>query len=129
MEEAEKRFHRIEEELYWGERLSALQREALDQRIQAIESFRFRLAELSILAATATAALVAIRWTETGYGRFLSITGAASFLVACFAETVLVWRAAGGNEKLQVWCSWDTIGPLAFIVGLGLAILGVVLLV
>ena len=111
------------------EQIDALQEQLGFQRRQAIESFRFRLAELSILAATATAALVAIRWRETGFGRFLSGFAAVAFLLACLAEIVLVWRAAAGDEQLQVWCSWDTIGPLAFVAGLVLGMVGVVLLV
>lgn len=87
------------------------------------------MAELSILAATATAALVALRWRETGFGRFLSVVAAIAFLIACLAEIVLVWRPAGGDEKLQVWCRWDTIGPLGFVAGLALGILGVAFLV
>lgn len=122
-------FHQTREEMYWEQRISALQREALDRRRQAIEGFRFRLAELSILAATATAALVAIRWRETGPSRLLSGSAAVAFLLGCLAETLLVWRAAGEDEKLQVWCRWDTPGPLLFVAGLILGILGVALLI
>jgi len=111
------------------EQIDALYEQLGFQRRQAIESFRFRLAELSILAATATAALAAIRWRETGLGRFLSGFAAVAFFLACLAETVLVWRAAGGDEQRQAWCSWDTIGPLAFVAGLVLGMVGVVLLI
>lgn len=129
MNDIRERFRKTDEEDLWRAQKFALFEESQFRRREAITGFRFRLAELSILAATATAALVAIRWGETGVGRFLSITGAVAFLVVCLAETVLVWRAAAGNEKLQVWCSWDTIGPLAFVVGLALGILGIVFLV
>lgn len=120
--------HKVQEAFYWDEHIRALRLEISLRHKQAIEGFRFRLAELSILAATATAALVAIRWRETGLGRFLSGFAAVAFFLACLSETVLVWRAAGGDEKLQVWCRWDAIGPLFFVAGLVLGILGVALL-
>lgn len=121
--------HEAEEETFWRTQIDALYEEAEFRRRERIASFRFRLAELSILAATATAALVAIRWRETGSGRFLSGFGAVAFLLACLAEIVLVWCAATGNKKLQAFSLWDTIATLIFVAGLLMAIAGVALLV
>jgi hypothetical protein len=121
-------FHQAEEQHFWQTQIFALHEEGKFRGIAAIEGFRFRLAELSILAATATTALVAIRSGETGPGNFFSVVTAVAFLLACLAEITLVWRAAAGDEKRQIWGWWDAIGAAIFVAGLLLAIAGVVLL-